>query len=213
MVKGQSLYRVMVVVTAVFIAYVLYANFIHDPEASRFLGHKTDMKRPINVPVWLNVMTVHVAFACVAMVSGAVNFSKHVIADYRKLHRINGYVYLVAVLAVVLTSGYMAPYTTGGKLNSIAFNMLNIIWPAMTITAIVQIKKKRLDRHRKWMIRSYAFCFTNLFIHLITFLFHNGLGFEYAASYTIGVYGTIVLLFLLAELVIRAFPMKSLLKR
>lgn len=213
MVKGQSLYRAMVVVTALFIAYVLYANFIHDPEASRFLGHKTDLKRPINVPVWLNVMAVHVAFACVAMVSGAVNFSKRVIADYRKLHRINGYVYLVAVLAVVLTSGYMAPYTTGGKLNSIAFNILNIIWPAMTITAIVQIKKKRLDRHRKWMIRSYAFCFTNLFIHLITFLFHNGLGFEYAASYTIGVYGTIVLLFLLAELIIRAFPMKSLLKR
>ncbi|GGG18876.1 hypothetical protein GCM10010916_39610 [Paenibacillus abyssi] len=53
------------------------------------------------------------------------------------------------------------------------------------------------------MIRSYAFCFTNMLIHLITVLVHQGLGLGYAASYTIGVYGSIVLLLVIPELVIR----------
>jgi uncharacterized membrane protein YozB (DUF420 family) len=111
----------------------------------------------------------------------------------------NGYAYVVSVV-VVVTSGYMAPYATGGKPNSMAFNLM---WPAMTIAAIVRIKKKRVDKHRKWMIRSYAFCFTNMFIHAITFVVHEGLNMEYPASYTVGVYGSIVLLLLLAEIVIR----------
>jgi len=39
----------------------------------------------------------------------------------RTFHRINGYVYLISVLIVVITSGYMAPYATGGKAVCIAF--------------------------------------------------------------------------------------------
>ncbi|MCZ4142412.1 hypothetical protein BZG17_31980, partial [Escherichia coli] len=104
-----------------------------------------------------------------------------------------GYVYVVSVLMVVLTSGYRAPYSTGGRINSIAFNVINLIWPIMTITAVVQIKKKRIVKHRNWMIRSYAFCFTNMLIHLITLLFNEGFGMAYASSYTYGVYGSLVL--------------------
>jgi hypothetical protein len=200
---ARLLYFFMLIVSIVFVVYVLYINFIHDPGAAEFLSRKTDLKRPVPIPVWVNVMYVHVVFACIAMLSGAVSFSSRVLNGYRKLHKIIGYVYLVSILIVVVTSGYMAPYTTGGKLNSIAFNMLNIAWPCMTIAALVQIRKKRINNHRKWMVRSYAFCFTNLFIHSITFLFSAGFGVAYTTSYTIGVYGSMLLLPVLAEIVIR----------
>ncbi len=84
------------------------------------------------------------------------------------------------------------------------FNALNLIWLFVTIMALIQIKRKRIDRHRNWMIRSYAFCFTNLLIHLITSLVHQGLGMVYATSYTIGLYGSIALLILIPEIIIRA---------
>lgn len=203
MIKSKNLYLILLLVSIVYIFYVMYINFIHDPQAVEFLSNKTNLKRPIHLPVWLKVMYIHVIFACLAMVSGAINFSNRILKKYRKLHRVNGYVYLVSVILVVVTSGYMAPYTTGGKLNSMAFNALNIIWPLMTVISLVKIKKKQIDKHRKWMVRSYAFCFTNMFIHLITFVFHNGLGLAYHTSYTIGIYGTILLLFILAEIVIR----------
>lgn len=97
----------------------------------------------------------------------------------------------------------MAPYATGGKLSGMAFNALNIIWLLISITALAQIKKKRIDRHRNWMIRSYAFCFTNLFIHLITSLFHRGFGMTYVTSYTISIYVSIVLLLIIPEIIVR----------
>ncbi len=204
MSNAKRLYSLMLIAVAVFVAYALYKNFVHDPQAAEFLGHKSNLKRALNVSMWLNVMYVHVAFACVAMLSGAVNFPSSIRTKYSRFHRINGYVYAISVLIVVLTSGYMAPYATGGKAAGMAFNLLNLLWPAMTLAAIVQIRKKRIAKHRKWMIRSYAFCFTNLSIHLLTTLATAGFGLAYATGYTIGVYGSIVMLLAAAELVVRA---------
>ncbi|MCP3774397.1 DUF2306 domain-containing protein [Paenibacillus sp. MZ04-78.2] len=206
--RSKSLYLLMIVVAVVYMLYVTYVNFIHDPQATEFLSHKTGLKRPVVLPVWLNVMYVHIVFACVAMIAGAINFSTKILSNHRRLHRVNGYLYLLSVAVVVLTSGYMAPFSTGGKINSIAFNVMNLIFMGLTIAAIVQIKRKKVESHRKWMVRSYAFCFTNMFIHMITFVLHNGFGVEYALSYTLGVYGALVLNFALAEIVIRCIYTK-----
>ncbi|MEI7026205.1 DUF2306 domain-containing protein [Paenibacillus sp. y28] len=200
---SRRLYGLLLLFTAGYMVYVVYMNFIHDPQATAFLSQKTNLTRTLHLPVWLNVMYAHVVCACIAMLSGAVNFSKRVLKRYPRLHRVNGYVYVAAVFLVCLTSGYMAPYSTGGKLNSVAFNMVNILWPGMTVVAILRIRRKQLDKHRKWMVRSYVFCFTNLFIHLITFVFHAWTGLAYDISYTFGVYGAILVNLLLAELVIR----------
>lgn len=203
MKKRVSLYSLLAAVSILFILYALAKNYWIDPGADSFLSFKTDLKRELNLPVWLNVMYIHVAFACIAMASGLINFSARFLLLYRKLHRVNGYLYIVSVLIVVISSGYMAPYATGGKISSMGFNLLNILWPVITITALVYIKKKQMIKHRNWMIRSYAFCFTNMLIHLIAALFHQGFGFQYPESYTIGVYGSIALLLIIPEIVIR----------
>lgn len=196
-------YNLLAGVSILFVLYALAKNYVFDPGAESFLSHKTVLKRELNLPVWLNVMYVHIAFACVAMLAGLLNFSNRFFEKSRKLHRINGYVYIVSVLLVVVTSGYMAPHATGGRISSMGFNMMNLIWPFITLMAFVQIKKKQVIRHRNWMIRSYAFCFTNMVIHLLTSLFHHGFGFTYSNSYTIGVYGAIVLLLIIPEIIIR----------
>lgn len=203
MKKRITLYGWLAGVSILFILYALVKNYMIDPGAASFLSHKTGLKRELNLPVWLIVMYVHVAFACVAMASGLINFSRRIFEQKRLFHRINGYVYIVSVLIVVLTSGYMAPYATGGKITSMGFNALNILWLIITIAALVHIKRKQIIRHRNWMIRSYAFCFTNLLIHLITSLF-QGFGLVYATSYTIGVYGSIALLLIIPNIIIRS---------
>ncbi|KGP78836.1 MULTISPECIES: DUF2306 domain-containing protein [unclassified Paenibacillus] len=203
MKKRGTLYGWLVCVSSLVIVYALVKNYWIDPEASSFLSHKTGLKRELHLPIWLNVMYVHVAFACLAMASGLVNFSNRIFEKSRRFHRINGYVYIVSVVLVVLTSGYMAPYATGGKISSMGFNVLNIIWLFITITALIQIKQKRMIQHRNWMVRSYAFCFTNMLIHLITSLLHQGFGMIFATSYTIGIYGSIALLLFIPEWFIR----------
>jgi len=202
MKKRQLWYGLLACVSIAFIVYALAKNYLIEPGAESFLSHKTDLKRELKLPVWLNVMYVHVAFACIAMAAGLINFSNRIFEKSRKFHRANGYVYLLSVLIVVLTSGYMAPYATGGKIASMGFNVLNLIWLFITVMALVQIKRKRIVRHRNWMIRSYAFCFTNMTIHFLTSLMHDGFGLEYADGYTIGVYGSIALLLAIPNVVI-----------
>jgi hypothetical protein len=60
------------------------------------------------------------------------------------------------------------------------------------------------------MVRSFVFCFTNLFIHLFTDILHEGFGMKYEISYTIGVYGTIFFNFIMAEFVNRYVYSKEL---
>jgi len=203
MKKRNKLFGLLTCISIGFILYALVRNYIVDPGAESFLSSKTGLARELKLPVWLTVMRVHVAFACIAMAAGLLNFSDRIFGLSRQLHRANGYVYILSVLLVVLTSGYMAPYATGGKASSIGFNALNMIWLLFTVTALVQIKKKRIGSHRNWMIRSYAFCFTNMFIHMLTAIFHQGLGLSYSAGYTMGLYCSVVLLLIIPHVIIR----------
>ncbi|TWK51544.1 hypothetical protein CHCC20347_2844 [Bacillus paralicheniformis] len=193
----------MLIVIAVYVLYTLFENLILDPQSTSFLSHKSHLRDSFHLPVWLKVMDVHVVAACLAMASGAVNFSSALLTKSRKIHRFNGWLYVVCVLIVTLSSGYMAPHSTGGKAVSIAFNMVNMYWPAATVISVIKARRNQFIKHRNWMIRSYLFCFTNMFIHLITFVCHKGLGLIYDISYTIGVFGAIVLCIALAEWIIR----------
>ena len=206
MEKRRTLYGLIALISILFILYTVVQQFVIDPGAEDFLSHKAGLEREPRLPAWLAVMRVHVVFACIAMASGLINFSNRIYEKRRKLHRRNGYVYLLSVLLVVLTSGYMAPYATGGKAASMGFNALNLLWTAITITALVQIRRKRIAEHRRWMIRSYAFCFTNLSIHFFTAILDRVFGVAYAASYTAAVYGSIALLLAIPEILFRLIP-------
>jgi hypothetical protein len=201
--KVGRLYRGMVAVVIVFILWTILNRYVWDLGAAGFLSHKLGLKRTVDVPVWLTVLDVHIAFASIALLAGAVNIANWELRHYRNAHRMVGYAYLFSVLVVVLTSGYMAPYATGGRTVSMIFNLWNLAWLSVTLTAFVYVKRKRFDQHRNWMIRSYAFCFTNLSIHLLLTLLSGGLDLEYDTAYTCSVIGTVVLLPLLAEALIR----------
>ncbi|WP_127529841.1 DUF2306 domain-containing protein [Paenibacillus kobensis] len=203
MAGRRKTYFCLVLAAVLLTVYTVYANFIDDPSAERFLSHKTAIKRVLNLDAWLPVMRIHVVFACLCMIAGMINFSSAVYKNHRKFHRMNGYLYVVSVMLVGLTSGYMAPYATGGRVTSIPFNMLNIIWAAMTVIAVIKIKKKQVNAHRNWMTRSYLFVFTNLLIHLFTNLLQEVSGLSYITSYTASVYGSILMLLLAGELIVR----------
>lgn len=203
--KTSRLFAFLLVTISFYLLYVLVDNYVLDPKAEQFLALKTGIDRVLNLPVWLNVMYVHVAFATIATATGAMNFSKYLRNRFRGFHRVNGYVYVVSVMLVVLTSGYMAPYSTGGKPVSVAYNMMNIVWPAFTVIAIMRIKKKDVVGHLRSMVRSYVFCFTNVFVHTMTFLAEQGLRLPHETSYTFGVFSAFALNLLIAELIIAIF--------
>lgn len=198
-----TLYRAVVLVSVGFVVWTILNRFVFDPQAADFLARKTDLARPLRLPAWLRALDVHIAFACLALLAGALNFSDRLRRRNRQLHRAIGYAYAVGVLIVCVTSGYLAPYATGGRAVSMAFNLLNLIWPFVTITAIIRARRKQIRLHRQWMVRSYAFCFTNLSIHLLENALSRGFGLRYETAYSVSVYATLVLLAAIAEFVNR----------
>nr|WP_285891302.1 DUF2306 domain-containing protein [Paenibacillus pasadenensis] len=160
---------------------------------------------PDNGGAWLIVLYIHIAAACLATLSGLLGFLPRTrrTAAALRFHRWNGYVYLTSIIIICISSGYMAPYATGGKWTSIPFNLLNIFWPAITIFAIRSARKRRLANHKRGMIRSYAFCFNNLTLHIFTTLFYSGFGLDYTLGYTIALYVNIAFLLAAGEIVIR----------
>ncbi|MFD2330965.1 DUF2306 domain-containing protein [Cohnella sp. GCM10020058] len=196
-------YRLLVALSAGLVAWTLLNRFAIDPGAVSFLAHKTGIAHPLRLPAWLRVLDIHIAGACLALLAGALNFADPPKGERRGRHRAVGYAYLISVLGVCITSGYMAPYATGGRPVSMAFNLLNLIWIAVTATALVQIKRRQVDRHRQWMIRSYAFCFTNVTIHLVETVLTRLHGMRYETAYAISVYATILILAAIAELIVR----------
>ncbi|QAY67605.1 DUF2306 domain-containing protein [Paenibacillus protaetiae] len=202
---SKPLYMLLLVCMAAAIGYELCKLFVFDPQLTHFLQqkHKTESGRPLHVPLWLTVMNVHVAFACLAAVCGALGFSAALRRRSQRFHKWNGFVYLASVLLVSLTSGYMAPHATGGVPASISFNLLSVLWPALTVTALIKAVKQQQAAHRRWMIRSFVFCFTNAAIHLFTLLLGQATALSYEDSYAISVYAAAAVLLFAAELIIR----------
>ncbi|SEO80941.1 DUF2306 domain-containing protein [Paenibacillus sp. OV219] len=209
MVWRQSIYKLFAFLCVIYILYALVINLFVHPGAEAFLSHKIGSEHEVKPGIWLKVMSIHVGFACIAMASGLINLVSRNSEKHRRFHRLNGYVYVVSVVLVDLSSGYMAPFATGGKISSMGFNLLNMLWMAITVTAIVHVRKKRIVQHRRWMVRSYAICFTNLLIHLFTFLLHKMIGITYVTSYIIGLYGAIALLLVLPEVIFRVSKRKK----
>lgn len=76
---------------------------------------------------------------------------------FRNLHRFSGKVYVFLLLSLAAPSGiYMGFYANGGFLAKISFVILGILWWFTTCKAYLEIRKKNVINHKKWMYRSYA---------------------------------------------------------
>lgn len=98
----------------------------------------------------------HAIFAGLAMVMGAFQFSNRLRARYLKLHRVMGYIYVVAVMigapiAIPLAARIDTPSLVAASVVQ-AFG-----WMLCTGIALYCIRKGNIQQHRRWMIRGYPF--------------------------------------------------------
>lgn len=199
--KRKSGLYLVIIGAVIVLLHSLYKSFIYDPGASVFLSHKLEI--PKHISAWLSMLHIHIWFACIAVIAGAWNMIMGKVDKGKKLHRIIGYLYVIGVFVVDLTSGYLAPSATGGKATSIAFNMLNAYWIVVTVIAVVKAKRQQLLAHRRFMLRSYIFCFTNLSIQLVTYVGEEMMGLSFQQSYIFAVNVSVIGLFVLGEVLVR----------
>lgn len=95
----------------------------------------------------------------IALIFGAFQFHRGILAKRRNAHRLMGKIYVGAAMLVGVSGLYMAWYAFGGPITQVGFAGLAIAVLTTTITAFTTIRRGNVASHRRWVIRSYALIF------------------------------------------------------
>lgn len=121
---------------------------------TNFLALKQDV---IEIAHWKLAFQIHVITSSFVLLAGFTQFFKLFRQHYPRIHRYMGWLYIVATLGFALPSGFvMAFYANGGVSTQLCFFLLSIFWGASTVFALRYALQHRWDKHRDWMIRSFA---------------------------------------------------------
>mgnify|MGYP001945431429 CR=1 FL=1 len=135
--------------------------------------------------VWQIAFYLHIYFGGISLLTGWSQFSKKLRAKRLKLHRILGKIYVIAVLISAIAGFYVAIYANGGLVAKLGFSFLAIGWFYTTLNAYTTIKRKEIQKHRKWMIRSYSLTLAAVTLRLWMPILPNLLEISFDDSYII----------------------------
>ncbi len=150
---------------------VEYSSFETD---IHFLRYKQEY---IDIPVWKAAFYIHVFSSVLALAAGLTQFSDHLLKKYRRLHRIVGWIYVVDILVINFPAAMIMAYYANGLLPSkIAFILLDCLWFWFTLKAVIAARKRDINQHKRFMIRSFALTFSAITLRswkiILTTIFH-----------------------------------------
>jgi uncharacterized membrane protein len=103
-----------------------------------------------------HLLIPHVLSSVIPLLAGPVQFSSSFRQRHLKFHRVLGRIYVISVFVGALTGVALAagrPGMPGTCVQAAA-------WVVCTTAALITARNRQIDRHRKWMVRSYAVTFT-----------------------------------------------------
>ncbi len=110
-----------------------------------------------SVKGYLFIFYVHVYSSILVLLAGFTQFSGYLLRQYKKIHRFFGWNYFIVVICLSAPSGiFMGFFANGAWHSKVSFILLGLLWEYCTISALVYIKQNKVDKHRQFMIRSFA---------------------------------------------------------
>ena len=145
------------------LAALLYFSWLMLKITLQYIPIQTDVaflrikQQYLEIDAWRIAFFVHVFSSMFALVAGFTQFSATILRKAPKLHRWMGRAYVINILAVTGPSSFiMACFANGGWPSRLAFGILAVLWILTTGIGLKSILVKKIERHKEWMIRSYA---------------------------------------------------------
>lgn len=117
-------------------------------------------------------LLTHILGGLVAIAIGPFQFWSRIRNTHPKIHRVSGRVYLTAILvgggggiAMALTIPEGLAYASG-------LFFLSVAWLLTAGLAFAAIRRRRIDQHKEWMIRSYVVTFAFVTFRVADDLLH-----------------------------------------
>ena len=129
------------------------------------------------------LFTVHIITGGIALTIGWMQFIKKWRNAHKDLHKLIGKIYLISILISSLSSIYIALFATGGIISTLGFICLAIVWLIAGGMAYLAILKRKIAKHKNWMIRSYALTWAAVTLRLQLPIFGLIFGFQNFENY------------------------------
>lgn len=126
----------------------------------------------------------HILFGGLALLIGWLQFSTKIRKNSINVHRKIGITYVCAVLVSGICGIFIGFNATGGMLSKVGFISLGVIWLSSTLAAFFSIKNNDVSAHQKYMVISYAACFSAVTLRLWLPLLVFSMG-EFTSAYRI----------------------------
>ena len=139
----------------------------------------------LNSSLYLTAFYTHIFLGGLALMTGFSQFFKKLRVKRLSLHRNLGKVYIVSVLLSGIAGLGIAFFADGGIIPATGFAVLALLWLYTTSKAYSTIKKKQVNKHQQWMIRSYALCFAAVTLRIYLPLFLAVFKMDFIPAYTI----------------------------
>jgi uncharacterized membrane protein len=159
--------------------------------------------------IWYSAFYQHILLGAVALLVGWSQFSKRLRNKNLNTHRTLGKIYLISVALSGSAGLFIALYATGGIISILGFGILAIAWLFTSLQAYLAIRKKDIDQHQYWMIRSYALCWAAVMLRLWIPLFQFGFSMDFFFAYKIIAWLCWVPNLIVAEIIIRNMRSKQ----
>jgi uncharacterized membrane protein len=114
----------------------------------------------LNDQMWNFSFYGHIILGGIALLIGWTQFSSKLRTRRIKLHKNIGKVYIISVLISSTCGIYIAQFATGGISNVIGFTLSGLVWLITTVLAYKSVIRGKIQLHQKFMIYSYAVCFS-----------------------------------------------------
>ncbi|MFY0632117.1 MAG: DUF2306 domain-containing protein [Flavobacteriaceae bacterium] len=137
-----------------FVILLLY-SLLFILQATRYYTFQDEiLGRFLNVKWWL---IGHISGGILALLIGPFQFISKFKNKYNKLHKKLGKTYLIAILISGISSTVLA-WTAALDIHwtwGFSLQILAVVWVISSYMAYISIRKKRIQQHKEWMIRSY----------------------------------------------------------
>jgi hypothetical protein len=113
------------------------------------------------------VLLVHITMGIVALLSGPYQLWTGLGRKRLPRHRLLGKIYMGAVVVGSAAAYYLALHTKGGWVFGLGLAGLATAWLITTGMAYVAIRRRLIEQHQEWMIRSYVVTFGFVFFRML----------------------------------------------
>ena len=112
---------------------------------------------------------VHIFSGPVVLFNGLILLSEYVRRRHGGWHRLLGRVQVAVLLLFVLPSSVvMSRHAFGGWPAGLSFLLLSAATAGCAVAGVVHARRRRYDRHRRWMLRSYVLICSAVILRLIS---------------------------------------------